>query len=113
MIVINCSLHFIFITYFPPMFSQRQLQELVSSQGVARSVCAPTQTAGLTRSGSVELMLPMEVGWEGPRSLGEHPDGMFMASQMRVFYMGNPGKIWCFLWILREHGMHRRPFSIG
>lgn len=32
--------------------------------GVARSSSAPTQTSGLTRSGSVELMLPMEV-WDG------------------------------------------------
>lgn len=35
-------------------------EELVASHGVARSVSAPTQTAGLTRSGCVELMLPME-----------------------------------------------------
>ena len=28
--------------------------------GVARSSSAPTQTSGLTRSGSVELMLPSE-----------------------------------------------------
>lgn len=33
---------------------------LVAPMGVARSSSAPTQTSGLTRSGSVELMLPME-----------------------------------------------------
>lgn len=35
-------------------------EELVGPAGVARSTSAPTQTEGLTRSGSVELMMPIE-----------------------------------------------------
>lgn len=35
-------------------------EELVATQGVARSSRAPMQTEGLSRGGSLELMLPME-----------------------------------------------------